>query len=243
VPPTVLASGDAGATACGRRRAAYIARVPRNRFIEPAAPVPRTEPPTGPEWLHEVKHDGWRAQLHIRDRRATIFGKNGGDLTRRFRAIAAAVDRLPVASAIIDAELVACNADGTPNFYAMMRGAPDGCCAYCFDMMEFDGRSLVVAPLEERRYLLRKLLKRAGIDGLRLSEVFDDPRALLAACEKHGLEGIVSKRRGDPYRHGANSGWVKVKTAAWRAANQERLLFTLRGGQQTAGGAKGRGHG
>ena len=68
-------------------------------------------------------------------------------------AIAAAVERLPVASAIIDAELVACNADGTPNFYAMMRGAPHGCCAYCFDLLEFDGRSLMVAPLEERRYL------------------------------------------------------------------------------------------
>jgi bifunctional non-homologous end joining protein LigD len=192
--------------AFSRSRRYHIPAVPRIRFIEPAAPVLRTEPPTGPEWLHEVKHDGWRAQLHLRDGRATIFGKNGGDLTRRFRAIAVAVERLPVASAIIDAELVACNADGTPNFYAMMHGAPHGCCAYCFDMMEFDGRSLVVAPLEERRYLLRKLLKRAGSDGLRLSEVFDDPQALLAACEKHGLVGIVSKRRGDPYRPGAKSG-------------------------------------
>ena len=103
-----------------------------------------------------------------------------------------------------------------------MRGAPHGCCAYCFDLMEFDGRSLVVAPLEERRYLLRKLLKRASIDELRLSEVFDDPIALLAACEKHRLEGIVSKRRGDPYRPGSKSGWIKVKTAAWREANRER---------------------
>jgi bifunctional non-homologous end joining protein LigD len=55
-----------------------------------------------------------------------------------------------------------------------------------------------------------------------LSEVFDDPQALLAACEKHGLEGIVSKRRGDPYRPGSKSGWVKVKTATWRARNRER---------------------
>ena len=202
--------------------AAYITGVPRTAFIEPSAPVPRPEPPIGPEWLHEVKHDGFRAQLHLRDSKATVYGKNGGDLTRRFRAIAAAVARLPVASAIIDAELVACNADGTPNFYAMMRGAPHGCCAYCFDLMEFDGRSLVAAPLEERRYLLRKLLKRASIDELRLSEVFDDPQALLTACEKHGLEGIVSKRRGDPYRSGPKSGWIKVKTAAWRAVNQER---------------------
>lgn len=196
-------------------RAAYpLHRAHRSRL--------RTEPPVGPEWLHEVKHDGWRAQMHLTKGTATVYGKNGGDLTRRFRSIAAVVERLPVASAIIDAELVACNADGTPNFYAMMRGAPHGCCVYCFDLMEFDGRSLVVAPLEERRYLLRRLLRRADNDALRLSETFDDPLALLRACEKHGLEGIVSKGRGDPYRPGTKSGWIKVKTAAWRAANPER---------------------
>jgi bifunctional non-homologous end joining protein LigD len=105
--------------------------VPHNRFIEPSSPVLHLEPPVVPEWLHEVKHDGWRAQLHLRGGKATIFGKNGGDLTRRFRAIVAAVERLPAASAIVDGELVACNADGTPNFYAMMRGAPHGCYAYC----------------------------------------------------------------------------------------------------------------
>jgi bifunctional non-homologous end joining protein LigD len=124
--------------------------VPRNRFIEPAAPVLRPAPPTGPEWLHEVKHDGWRAQLHLRDGKATIYGKNGGDLTRRVKAIAATIERLPVSSAIIDAELVACDPDGTPNFYAMMRGAKHGCCAYCFDLLEIDRRSLLRAPLSGR---------------------------------------------------------------------------------------------
>jgi bifunctional non-homologous end joining protein LigD len=52
-----------------------------------------------------VKHDGWRAQLHLRNGKATVYGKNGGDLTWRFRAIATAVERLPVASAINDAIL------------------------------------------------------------------------------------------------------------------------------------------
>jgi bifunctional non-homologous end joining protein LigD len=182
----------------------YSAGVPRNRFIEPSAPVLRTEPPTGPEWLHEVKHDGWRAQIHLRDGRATIFGKNGGGLTRRFRSIAAAAEQLPVASAIVDAELIACNPDGTPNFYAMMRGAQHGCCAYCFDLLEFDGRSLVVAPLEERRYLLRRLLRRADKDALRLSETFDDPMALLRACEKHTF---ISARQNLSRRLGSKN-WI-----------------------------------
>lgn len=203
--------------------------MPRSRFIPPSAPVLRPEPPCGPEWLHEVKHDGWRAQIHLSappkagsPRSVTIYGKNGGDLTRRFRGIAAAVARLPVASAVIDAELVACDANGAPDFYALMRGAPHGCCAYCFDLLDLDGRSLLIAPLEERRHLLRRLMRRAEIATLRLSETFDDPVTLLKACEKHGLEGIVSKRRDAPYVGGTRGGWIKVKTAVWRAANRDR---------------------
>jgi ATP-dependent DNA ligase len=123
-------------------------------------------------------------------------------VARRFRSIAAAVTRLPATSAILDAELVACDAKGAPNFYTMMRGAPHGCCAYCFDLMELDGRSLVVAPLEERRHLLRKLLKRANLDVLRLSEVFDDPHALLSSCERHGARRhrLEAARRPVPDR-------------------------------------------
>ena len=187
----------------------YIADVPRKPFIGPSTPVLRSAPPSGPEWLHEVKYDGWRAQMHISGGIATIYGKNGGDLTRRFRSITAAVERLPVTSAIIDAELVACNADGAPNFYAMMRGAPHGCCVYCFDLLEFEGRALVATPLDERRQMLRRLLRRADKDVLRLSEVFDDPATLLAACEIRGLEGIVSKRR-------------KIRTAPDRRAGGSR---------------------
>jgi bifunctional non-homologous end joining protein LigD len=196
--------------------------VPRTRFIPPSAPIIRREPPVGPEWIHELKHDGFRAQLHLRAGVALVYGKNGGDLTRRFRAIAAAVEALPHESVILDAELVACDPEGTPNFYAILRGAKDGCCAYCFDLLELDGRSLVARPLEERRGLLRRAMRRAPRDTLRLSEAFDDPHGLLAACEREGLEGIVSKRRDAPYVSGTRGGWVKVKTAAWREANRER---------------------
>lgn len=196
--------------------------MPVSRFIEPSSPVLRREPPIGREWVHEVKHDGFRAQLHLVSGVATIYGKNGGDLTKRFQGIAAAVLALPFESVILDAELVACDHDGMPNFYALMRGARDGCCAYCFDLLELDGRSLIARPLEERRGFLRRVMRRARRDTLRLSEAFEDPLELLAVCEKHGLEGIVSKRRDAPYVSGTRGGWIKVKTATWRAANRER---------------------
>ena len=204
------------------RIGALHCRVPRMPFIEPSAPVLGREPPLGREWIHEVKHDGWRSQLHKAGDDVVIYSKTGADFTKRFRSVADAVLKLPVASCIIDAELVACNEDGNPNFYELMRGAPHGCCAWCFDLMELDGTNHTMAPLEYRRHLLSKLLKRAKSDTLRMSENFRDPIALLRAAETHGLEGIVSKLKADRYRSGKNPGWIKVKTEAWRAANRDR---------------------
>ena len=179
-------------------------------------------PPVGREWLHEVKHDGWRAQLHLADGKAVVYSRNGVDLTCRFRFIAAGVEALPCQSVIIDAELVACDVAGKPNFDELMRGARHGCCAWCFDLMELDGTNHTMAPLEYRRHLLSTLLRRAKSDTLRMSENFRDPIALLRAAETHGLEGVVSKLKADRYRSGKNPGWIKVKTAAWREANRDR---------------------
>ena len=111
----------------------------KSPFIIPSAPVLAKAPPVGREWLHEVKHDGWRAQLHKAGDDVVVFSKTGADFTRRFRSIADAVLKLPVQSCIIDAELVACDKDGNPNFYELMRGTRHGCCAWCFDLMELDG--------------------------------------------------------------------------------------------------------
>ena len=117
---------------------------------------------------------------------------------------------------------MACDVAGKPSFGQLTTGARHGCCAWCFDLMELDGTNHTMAPLEYRRHLLGKLLKRAKSDKLRMSENFRDPMALLKAAETHGLEGIVSKLREDRYRSGKNQGWVKVKTATWQAANRER---------------------
>ena len=122
----------------------------------------------------------------------------------------------------MDAELVGCDADGIPAFHALTTGNAHGCCAWCFDLMMVDGKDVRAEPLEERRARLEALLAGADQDLLRLSESFDDAVKLLEAAVKLGLEGIVSKRREQPYRSGPNSGWVNVKTAAWREANRNR---------------------
>jgi bifunctional non-homologous end joining protein LigD len=95
-------------------------------------------------------------------------------------------------------------------------------CVYCFDLIELNGRDLREQPLVQRRARLQPLLARAKSDLLRFSESFPDANALLAECSRRGIEGIVAKRRDAPYRSGTRSGWIKVKTPEWKAANQYR---------------------
>ena len=194
----------------------------RNPFIPPSAPVSQQLPPTGPKWLHEVKFDGRRAQLHKSGEEVTIFTRKGSDYTARFPAIRNSLRALPTASAIIDAEIVVCDSDGKPDFRASMEGTAGELCAWCFDLLEINGKGLRRRALIERKAMLRHLLNKADDHVLRFSETFSNPVALLAAANKAGLEGIVSKLCTQPYRSGKNPGWVKVKCAAWREANKDR---------------------
>ena len=112
-----------------------------------------------------------------------------------------------------------------------MAGNAHGYCAWCFDLLSVSGKDVRHEPLEERRARLEGLLAGAHGDLLRFSEAFDDAEKLLAAALELGLEGIVSKKRDQPYRSGKNLGWIKVKTAAWREANRDRWeMFERRHG-------------
>jgi bifunctional non-homologous end joining protein LigD len=196
-----------------------VSRVP---FIPPALAKLRSSPPAGEGWQYELKFDGWRAQLHKAGQSAAIYGKNGGDLTRRFPTIAAAVLALPVRSCIIDGELIAAGAHGEPDFLALLHGRRVPVCVYAFDLLEVQGLDLRELPLVHRRTRLKALLAHSKGDLIRFSEAFSDANVLLAECARRGLEGIVAKRRDAPYRSGTRSGWVKVKTSEWRAANRYR---------------------
>ena len=206
------------------RRTPIFRGVPRTSlFIQPCEPILRPRAPRGEAWLHEVKFDGFRVQLHKAGGEAKIYSKNGHDFTSRYPAIVTALKALPVRSAIIDAELTVCGSDGVPNFHRLLMGRFDQSelCVWAFDLLELDGDDLRQRPLEVRKAALAKLLRRAS-PFLRASESFTDPVKLLAECQRRGLEGIVSKRRDSLYRSGKSSAWIKVKCAAWREANRNR---------------------
>src|SRR5262249_34114938 len=144
-------------------------------------PVLRASPPKGENWLYELKLDGFRVQLHKADRSAGIYGENGGDFTRRFSDIAAAILALPARSCIIDGELIAGDTQGRPDFRAQLfavRKAP--LCVYAFDLMELQGRDIRSNPLVQRRARRKALLARGHSRLIRFSEGFSDPIALMA---------------------------------------------------------------
>ena len=108
----------------------HLPPVPRISFIPIASPKLRSAPPTGPAWLHEIKFDGFRVQLHTSGRDVRVYSRNGKDFTDRFPLIPAAVLRLEARSAVIDGELVSCDDADQPDFYALMRRATASLCVW-----------------------------------------------------------------------------------------------------------------
>ena len=101
------------------------------------------------------------AQVHIEDGAATLYSKNGADITRRFRSLRPALARVPVKSAIVDCELVACDETGMPSFRSLMNlgNKAPALCLWCFDLLSLDGARITPLPLVERRALLSDVIK------------------------------------------------------------------------------------
>ena len=194
----------------------------RITFLPVASPKLRTVPPTGSEWLHEVKFDGFRIQLQKSGNEVRLFSRNGKDFTDKFPSIRDAVATLPAGGAIIDGEIVAFDEAGKPDFHTLIRRRAFGVSVWCFDLLGLGGDDLRPLPVEKRKERLSALLSKFDGDQLKMSESFDDGSKLLEAAAHMNLEGIVSKKRSAPYIAGVGCGWIKVKTQEWREANSNR---------------------
>ncbi len=193
--------------------------------------------PEGGDWLSEIKFDGYRILASIRDGVVRLLTRNGLDWADRMPALAAAFRGLGVGSALIDGELVALRADGVSSFPGLqeaLKAGRDGSLSfYAFDLLHLDGWDLRPCPLRDRKAALAPLVRGAM---LRFSEhVEGEAAALHAQACKSGLEGIVCKRAGEPYRAGRGPGWVKVKCQG----REEMVVvgWTPPGGSRTGFGA------
>jgi bifunctional non-homologous end joining protein LigD len=178
-------------------------------FIAPCRPTLVANPPPGPGWLLEVKHDGFRTLARKQGDRVDVWSRYGTDFTARFSNIAEAVRGLPAESALIDGEAVAFRPGGHSDFVALRTKAGGARASFvAFDLLSLEGEDLRQRPLEERRKALSHLV--AGVGNIQFSaSVADDGAIVFAhACEL-GLEGIVSKRAGSRYKSGPSRNWLK----------------------------------
>jgi bifunctional non-homologous end joining protein LigD len=190
----------------------HPARLPD--FVEPQLATLVTAPPTGDDWLHEMKFDGYRILCRIDKGRATLWSRNARDWTSRFPAVAAAAGKLRARHGFLDGEVAVMLPSGTTSFQALQNSSGDqGQLVYfVFDLLHLDGEDLTHLGLDARKRALERLIgtTRAGIIRYSTHVVGKGAAFFRDACRR-SLEGIVSKRRDSPYQSGRGRSWLKVK--------------------------------
>jgi len=205
------------------RRHVVASRILPAGFIEPCLPTKADVPPSGGLWVHEIKHDGFRVIARKIGAQVRLYSRPGNDLTDRFPQIVEALARLRSRSCIIDGEAVCCDEDGVPNFNRIRYRRHDArVFLYAFDLIELNADDLRRDPLEVRKATLASVLAKAA-PGLRLNEHLEheDGEVVFRHVCKLGLEGIVSKRKGSPYRSGRSPDWLKMKNPDAPAVKRE----------------------
>jgi len=194
-------------------------------IYKPCLPWPARTPPNGPDWLHEIKHDGFRILARKDDDRVWLFTRNGYDFAERYPRIVDAIVSLPADRCIIDGEAIVTDTNGLSVFDLLRYRRHDHSAILCaFDVLELDGANLRPSSIEERKQHLAWIL-RLPHPGIALSATYNDDGMVIYehACAL-GCEGIVSKRLGSPYRAGRTDQWLKVKNPLAPAARREREI-------------------
>jgi bifunctional non-homologous end joining protein LigD len=186
-------------------------------FVAPSLATLHVIAPSGANWLHEIKFDGYRIEARLDHGKARLLTRKQLDWTHRFERIAKAVAALPAQTALLDGELVVENDQGISSFAMLQNELKDGrgdrFVYWVFDLLYLDGRDLTGKPLTARKTELQRLLKGNSRTGpIRYAEHFDEDGAAIfkGACDMN-LEGIISKLRDAPYRSGRSENFVKTK--------------------------------
>lgn len=185
-------------------------------FIRPCQPTLSAVVPTGPQWIHEIKHDGIRVIARRDGPKVQIWSRYGRTRTQDFPAIVDGLLALPADRFVLDGEALAHCPKGLPDFHQTL--SVEGqrtACLIAYDLLEVASEDQRLLPLERRRDLLQNLL--ADAPQVRISEHMegpDGPAMFTHAC-RMGLEGIVSKRRDRAYKSGRCATWLKIKNPGY----------------------------
>ena len=180
-----------------------------------------------PDWLHEIKYDGYRLRVERNGDRVRLITRNGHDWTGRYPWIVESALKNRIKQFVVDGEAVILGVDGIPDFNALhSRKHEEEVQLYAFDILALDGEDLRPLPLSMRKTNLARLL-RGRPDGMFVAPFEQGeigPDLFRAACNM-GLEGMVSKRVDRPYRGGRSPDWVKVKNRQHPAMERAKDAF------------------
>ncbi len=191
--------------------------------ITPLVVKPRSAAFDNSDWLFDLKYDGFRALLEVDPNGARLVSRNRYRFKHLDRLAAAVAERLKVSNAILDGEIICADATGRPIFIEMLRGRHP-MCFVAFDLLWLNGDNYRVRPLIERKLRLKRLLARGSNDLITEAlSIEGNGRKLFAAVQEHYLEGIVAKRKADPYRRGVH--WWKVLNRAYSQAEGRHELM------------------
>ena len=185
------------------------------KFTQPQLSLLVKAPPSGLNWAHELKYDGYRIHARLVRGEARLLTRTGLDWTDRYEATAQAISALAAQSAYLDGELCAVRPDGTTSFSEIQAATDErrtsNLVYFVFDLLFLDGKNLTGLPLLERKERLKAILEGAP-RSIQYSDhhIGDGQRFLQAACGAKA-EGIISKRVDAPYVPGDSGLWRKAK--------------------------------
>ena len=191
-------------------------KAPMPTKISPQLATSQPAPPEGDDWLHEIKHDGYRTLITIDDGAVRAITRNGHDWTDKYRSVVAAATTLDCANAILDGEIVVQDGRGKSFFSLLQRALADhrddALLYFAFDLLYVNGRDLTGEALTVRKGLLRRLAPSDTQSRIQFSDHTNGSgREMFAQVCRLGLEGVVSKRISAAYQMRRSPDWVKAK--------------------------------
>ncbi len=171
------------------------------------------EPFDDPQWLFEIKWDGYRALCTIEEDGFSLVSRNGLDMLKRFPDLGELAGAFASVPVVVDGEIVSLDARGRSSFQRLQESQkkPAGLTYVAFDLLYADGTDMRGKPLEERKALLERLIRNDALV-LYSKHVAGSGIALFENARKGGLEGIIGKRRDSAYQERRSRDWVKIKT-------------------------------
>jgi len=173
-----------------------------------------------PNWIYEIKWDGYRAVAEVNKKDTKLYSRNGLSFATDYPTIFEELQKIKK-NMVLDGEIVALDAEGKPSFQLIQQYAQDNSvpvCYYVFDCLAVNGKSIERKPLTERKKILKSILPESDL--IRYCDhVETQGKSFFKAVQKQGLEGMIAKRADSTYTEGGRSAdWLKVKNIVMEEA-------------------------